>query len=215
MIAGTAIRLTATALFVVVAAKGQWRQLFDGKTLEGWKPAPFTRAGEVRVENGAIVLGPGGPMTGVNWTGELPKSDYEVRFEAMRTNGNDFFASLTFPVKDSFATFVTGGWGGDIVGMSSIDNWDASENETRSYFDFEANRWYAFRLEVTDDRIRAWIDDQPVFDVVIAGRTIGMRPGEIKLSAPFGFASYNTRGLIRKVEHRSLRPAASADRSNP
>ena len=45
--------------------------------------------------------------------------------------GGDFFATLTFPVDDSFCTFVTGGWGGDIVGLSSIDGWDASDNETR------------------------------------------------------------------------------------
>jgi hypothetical protein len=144
----------------------------------------------------------------------LPKSNYEVRFEARRIQGNDFFASLTFPVKDSFATWVTGGWGGDIVGMSSIDGWDASENETRSYYDFENGRWYIFRLQVTDDRIRGWIDDQPVFDVVIGGRTIGLRHGEIKLSAPFGFASYNTRGEIRKVEHRLLQPGAGTGGSN-
>ena len=51
-----------------------------------------------------------------------------------------------------------------------------------------------FRLQVTDDRIQAWIDDQPVVNVEIAGRTIGLRHGEIKLSAPFGFASYKTTG---------------------
>jgi hypothetical protein len=194
-------------LLFVANAGGQWRTLFDGKSLDGWKPAPFTNAGDVRVENGSIILAPGKPLTGVNWTGELPKSDYEVRFEAMRMQGNDFFASLTFPVKNSFATWVTGGWGGDIVGMSSIDGWDASDNETRTYFNFENDRWYAFRLSVTDHRIRAWIDEQPVFDVAINGRTISLRPGPIELSAPFGFAAYNTRGAIRKVELRILRPA--------
>ena len=31
-----------------------------------------------------------------------------------------------------------------------------------------------FRLEVTEDRIRAWIDDQPVVNVEIRGRTLGL-----------------------------------------
>ena len=84
-------------------------------------------------------------MTGITWTGEFPRSNYEVRFEAARLQGNDFFASLTFPVEDSFVTWVTGGWGGDIVGISSIDGWDASDNETRTYFNFENGRWYAMR----------------------------------------------------------------------
>jgi hypothetical protein len=189
-------------LFAAAAAAGDWQPMFDGKSLQGWKETPFARHGTVRVEQGAIVLGAGEPMTGVNWTGTFPKSNYEVRFEAARLEGGDFFASLTLPVGDSWCTWVTGGWGGDIVGLSSIDGWDASDNETRAYFTFEKGRWYAMRLQVTPERITAWIDEKEVINVAIAGRTIGLRPGDIKLSAPFGFASYNTKGAIRKVEFR-------------
>jgi hypothetical protein len=178
--------------------------LFDGKSLQGWKETPFSQRGPVRVEDGAIVLGAGSPFTGVTWTGEFLKSNYEIRFEAARRNGGDFFASLTFPVGDSFCTFVTGGWGGDIVGLSSIDGWDASDNETRTYFTFEPGKWYAFRVQVTDTRIQAWIDDKPIANVEIGGRKIGLRYGEIKLSAPLGFASYNTTGAIRKIEMKKL-----------
>ena len=182
----------------------EWQSLFDGKSLQGWRETPFTGHGTVRVEKGQIVLGPGAPMTGITWTGSYPRSNYEVRFEGARLDGGDFFASLTFPVGDSFCTWVTGGWGGDIVGLSSIDGWDASDNETRSYFDFEKGRWYSLRLQVTGDRIQAWIDDRPIVDVNIAGRRIGLRLGEIKLSAPLGFASYNTTGALRKIEYRLL-----------
>jgi hypothetical protein len=185
----------------------EWRPLFDGKSLQGWRETTFTGRGQVSVQEETIVLVAGAPMTGITWTGSFPRSDYEVRFEAMRVKGGDFFASITFPVGDSHATWVTGGWGGDIVGISSIDGWDASDNETRSYFTFQNNRWYRLRLQVTADRIRAWIDDQPVVNVNIAGRAISLRPGEIKLSAPFGFASYNTTGAIRKLEYRLLKPS--------
>jgi len=185
---------------------GEWQSLFDGKSLQGWRETPFTGRGQVRVENGTMVLGFGKPMTGVTWTGPFPRSNYEVRLEGMRQQGNDFFASLTFPVGDSFCTWVTGGWGGDIVGLSSIDGWDASDNETRTYFNFENGRWYALRLQVTDDRIMAWIDDKPIVNAAIAGRSIGLRHGEIKLSAPFGFASYATTGALRKVEYRKMTP---------
>jgi hypothetical protein len=200
----------ATAIFFLCAAlsaqpkAGEWQSLFNGKSLAGWRETPFTNRGEVRVENGTIVLGAGNPMTGVTLTGSFPRSNYEVRFEAARLKGGDFFASLTFPVQDSYCTWVTGGWGGDIVGLSSIDGWDASDNETRTYFKFEAGRWYSMRLQVTDDRIRAWIGDRPIINAEIAGRTVGLRYGEIKLSAPFGFASYNTTGGVRKVEYRLL-----------
>lgn len=181
----------------------EWMPLFDGKSLEGWKRTPFTGQGEVKVVDGVIELAPGGPMTGITReTG--PQGDFELRFEAARINGNDFFASLTFPLQGSFCTWVTGGWGGDIVGISSIDGWDASENETRSYFNFENGRWYKFRVQVLEGRVRAWIDDQQVVNVDVNGRRISMRHGEIKLSAPLGFAAYNTRGRIRNIEIRPL-----------
>ena len=151
-------------------------------------------------------------MTGVTWTGSFPRSNYEIRFEGARLQGSDFFGSVTFPVQDSFCTWVTGGWGGDIVGLSSLDGWDASDNETRSYFNFENGRWYGLRLQVTDDRIMAWIDDRAVLDVSITGREISLRHGEIKLSAPFGFASYATTGGLRKIEYRLLRPPAGERR---
>ncbi len=101
---------------------------------------------------------------------------------------------------------MTGGWGGDVVGLSSIDGWDAADNETRTYFEFEPGRWYALRLQVTADRIRAWIDEEPVINLEVRGRSVGLRYGEIELSAPFGFASYGTTGALRKIEYRVLPP---------
>jgi hypothetical protein len=182
----------------------EWKQLFDGKTLNGWRETPFARHGPASVANGAIVLAAGSPLSGVTWTGEFPKASYEIRYEARRMEGGDFFASLTFPVGDDFATFVTGGWGGDVIGLSSIDGLDASENETNSTFGFDTNRWYEFRIRVTSGRIVASIDSGEVFNVSLAGRKIGLRPGEIRLSAPLGLASYGTRAEIRKVEYRRL-----------
>jgi hypothetical protein len=181
-----------------------WESLFDGKEWSNWKPTAFSGQGRVRIEDGVIILEPGKPLTGVTWTGQFPKSDYELRYEAMRRRGNDLFATVTFPVGDSYCSWVTGGWGGDIVGLSSIDGWDASENETRTYFTFENHRWYRLRLRVTLSRISAWIDDNRIIDAAIEGREIGLRRGEIKLSAPLGFASYATEGAIRNIEYRRL-----------
>jgi len=189
--------------FLCVAMHAE--SLFDGKSLQGWRETPFSQRGAVRVDNGTILLGAGSPMTGITWTGEFPKTNYEVTFEDARIKGGDFFATLTFPVDDSFCTFVTGGWGGDIVGLSSIDGWDASDNETRSYFTFETGKWYAFRVQVTPGRIQTWIDGKQVANVEIGGRTIGLRYGEIKLSAPLGFASYLTTGALRKIEYRVVK----------
>jgi hypothetical protein len=187
---------------VLLAA--DWQPLFDGKSLARWKETAFPRKGAVSLGEGRIVLGAGAPLTGVTYTGTFPQTNYEVRYEAMRVSGGDFFASLTFPVGGSFATFVTGGWGGDIIGVSSIDGWNASENETRNYFTFEDGKWYAIRVAVTPERIQCWIGDERVVNVGIGGRQITMRPGDIELSAPLGIASYNTTGAVRRIEYRTL-----------
>jgi hypothetical protein len=189
-----------------------WVALFDGKSLEGWRETPFTRKGKVRVEESAIVLEYGAPMTGVTFAKDFPKDNYEIRFEAARTQGNDFFASLTFPIGEAFCTWVLGGWGGDIVGISSIDGWDASENMTRSYFNFENGQWYKLRLRISDHHIRAWIDEEQVVNVDVAGRELSLRRGEIELSAPLGFASYNTTGRLRNIEYRRLAAVSSSER---
>ncbi|MBK5291027.1 MAG: DUF1080 domain-containing protein [Acidobacteriia bacterium] len=202
-------RLLLALLCLAAAGQAQpneaeWKSLFDGKTLGDWKETQFTASPAVRIENGAIVLTAGNPLTGVTWSKAFPESGYELRFEGVRLLGGDFFASVTFPAGGNFATWVLGGWGGDIVGISSIDGWDASDNETRTYFNFETARWYTFRLQVTGDRIMAWIDGQRIVNVEIRGRAISLRHGDIKLSAPLGFASYNTTGGIRKIEYRPI-----------
>jgi hypothetical protein len=188
----------------LLQAADAWQTLFGGKSLTGWKETAFPRKGTVSVAEGRILLGAGAPLTGITYAGTFPRTNYEVRYEAMRVAGGDFFASLTFPVGDSHCTWVTGGWGGDIVGLSNIDGWDASDNETRSYFTFETGRWYACRIQVTGANIRVWIDEQSVVNVPIAGRKVDLRRGEMNLSTPLGFASYNTAGGIRKIEYRPL-----------
>ena len=208
--------LAAALFFAAVCAAGQetaapkppagdWRPMFDGKSLDGWKETPFTAHGPVRVENGTMVLG-SGYMTGVNWTGKLPTSNYEIRLEASRMQGSDFFAGITFPVGDSFCTWINGGWGGQVVGLSSLDEMDASENETSSTMEFEKGRWYALRLRVTDRYIAAWIDEEEVIYVELGQRTISLRFGEIELSKPFGIASYSTTAGLRKIEYRLIEP---------
>lgn len=184
---------------------GDWRPMFDGKTLDGWKETPFVARGKVSVEDGNVILGKG-YMTGIIWARNFPKANYEIRYEAARVQGGDFFASITFPVHDSFCTWVSGGWGGSLVGLSSLDLMDASENDTTTMFTFNRGQYYVFRLRVTDYTIEAWIDEERVIAVDFSTRVVGLRPGEIERSIPLGFASYSTIGALRKIEYRLLPP---------
>jgi len=199
--------LLILALAAAASAQSvQWTSLFDGKSLNGWKETEFSGHGKVEMKDGSVILGKG-HQTGINWTGEFPKSGYEIRFEAVRMNGNDFFAGITFPVGDSYCTWVNGGWGGTVVGLSNLDHDDASENDTSTQVEFEKGRWYAFRLEVTENRIRGWIDEVLIIDADIEGRTVGLRIGEDDLSIPLGFSSYGTQAGLRKMEFRRLAPS--------
>jgi hypothetical protein len=175
----------------------------DWQPVAGWKPTAFRNGGVPAFTEAVITLPPGAPMTGITAPEFKPRINYEIRFEAARVMGNDFFASLTFPYQDSHATWVNGGWGGDIVGISSIDNWDASENETRTYFNFENDRFYRFRIQVTATHIKAWIDDKPIVDLAINGRVVSLRKG-MDPTTPLSLFSYNTASSIRKVEFRLL-----------
>ena len=75
------------------AEKPQVLVLFDGKTLEGWKTTEFGGEGAVEVKEGAVILNRGGSMTGITSTRkDLPKTNYELRYEAVRLAGFDFFA---------------------------------------------------------------------------------------------------------------------------
>ena len=125
-------------------ADAGWQPLFDGKTLGSWQSTKFGGEGAVKPENGQIVLETGKSLTGITWAGaELPKTNYEIALQAMRVEGRDFFAGITFPVGDSFCSLILGGWGGSVVGLSSINFLDASENETSQSIDFENGRWYS------------------------------------------------------------------------
>jgi hypothetical protein len=194
----------AAAQDVAAAATG-WRQLFDGESLAGWAETQFGGEGLVRVRDGAIVLEFGEPMTGITYTGEVPVIDYEVRLEARRITGSDFFCGLTFPVGDSHASLILGGWGGSLVGLSNLEGYDASSNETTQYIHFKDGQWYRVRVRVTADHIGAWLDDSQIIDVTIGGRKLGVRP-EMLLSRPLGVAAYRTRAAIRQIELRALEP---------
>ncbi|MEZ6062909.1 MAG: DUF1080 domain-containing protein [Planctomycetaceae bacterium] len=187
------------------ADKDGWKPLFNGKDLTDWKSTNFGGEGEVYVENGDVVITPGVDLSGITSTRrDIPKSNYEIEFEAQRAEGNDFFAGLTFPVKDEFCSLILGGWGGGVCGLSSLDRLDASENDTTSYRSFTRGQWYKVRLKVTDDRIDAWIDDMQIVDVELKNYSRISVRFEVERSQPLGFATYQTTARIRNARMRVL-----------
>ncbi|HUT25507.1 MAG TPA: DUF1080 domain-containing protein, partial [Sumerlaeia bacterium] len=177
----------------------------QAKMLEGWRPTPFGGRGKARVEDAAVYMEMGNDMTGVTWDGPIARMNYEINLEAKRVDGGDFFCGLTFPVGPDAATLILGGWGGQIVGVSCLDYFDAANNETTRFMEFEMGQWYDVRLRVLPDKIQAWIDDKPIVDVTTTGRKISVR-SECDLSVPLGVATWRTTGAFRNARVREVAP---------
>ena len=187
-----------------------WRSLFDGTTLGKWRPTRFGGDGDVVVEGGAIRIGMGADLSGITWTGDAPRQGYEVSLDAQRADGNDFFCGLTFPVGEDPCSLIVGGWGGGVVGLSSIDGDDAAHNATTLYKEFKTGRWYAVRVRVTPDRIVCFIDDEQVIDQPLKGHRVSVR-NEVLPSRPLGIATYATTALVKNIRWR---PVAARDDSD-
>jgi len=186
------------------ASATEWKPLFDGKTLGNWQSTKFGGEGAVKVENGQIVLEAGTTLTGITWAGaELPKTNYEIALQARRVEGRDFFAGITFPVADSFCSLILGGWGGTVIGLSSINTEDASQNETSQSMEFELGRWYNVRIRVTTAKIEVWLDERQIINQDLKGNRITIRM-EMEPSTPLGIATWKTKGALRDIRMKQL-----------
>ncbi len=174
------------------------------KPLKGkWKACQFGGDGPVEIKNGVIQIGLGDPLTGVHWEGDVVRENFEVELEARRTDGFDFFCGLTFPVGKGQVSFILGGWGGGIVGISSVDGRDASDNETTSFRNFDNDKWYRVRARVDAHQIQCWIDGKPVCEQIRKGHEFDIRY-EMDPCVPLGLAAFQCDAEYRNIRLRKL-----------
>jgi hypothetical protein len=214
----------------------KWVPLFDGKTLDGWSVPKYEAEDgkNAEIKDGIIIIGRDDLASGIKYDKPFPKSNYEIMYQAKRAGGYDFFGTITFPVKESHCSFVNGGWSGSVIGLSSINGYDASENETTSFYTFKDKQWYQFRVCVSDDRIAVWVapvdvdkdgktieakkDDpktpaatqaeieKPKIDIVLDGNKKISTRLEVTFFKPLGISTWNTEGHIRDIKYRELTP---------
>ena len=178
----------------------------DGLEEGRWQPIAGAAELEWLPEARSLRIGIGHDLNGVRWSGPLPEVPYVLELEARRLSGSDFFCGLTFPVRNGSesVTLIVGGWGGNLVGISSIDGMDASENSTASMKSFEDQRWYRIRVEVDGEHLQAWIDDDQVVDAHTEGQRLSLREGPIEECAPLGLATWLTSAEVRGARWRKL-----------
>jgi len=156
---------------------------------------PFTTLGTpgiVAVKGGQIVLGPGGPYTGVAWTGDFPTLNYEVALEAQCLGGHDL-CQITFPVGSAHATLRPRAW------------------DLR----FAPGRWHEVRLRVTDAKVEAWLDGKAVVDVPRAKAEAAL-PLAFDALTPFGLhAALSAQVAVRRIALSRLPPAPAPEGQPP
>ena len=184
-------------------AEAKPKALFDGKTLKGWKKTEFGGEGEVEVKDGMIVLALGNDMTGVTYADKPPTENYELTLSGQRLDGNDFFCSTTFPVGKEHCTLVVGGWGGTLVGISSVDGYDAADNTTTQMMTFKNNQWYRIRIRVSEPKIEAWIDGEQLVNLDRKDHKFSTR-FECDPCKPLGIATWRTKGAVKDINLREL-----------
>ncbi len=179
----------------------QWEEVFDGKSLKGWKPfikTKYETGGAVEVKNGAVQLAIGLPYSAVMWEGEFLRSNYEVELKAKRTDGNDIFCGLLFPVGTNYCTMILGGWGNSVVGLSCVNFMIAADNETAVMKSFMENEWYDVKLRVTSEKIEAWVEGEQLIDLELAEKIITPYFG-LEIFAPFGFFTFETSAAVKDI----------------
>lgn len=159
---------------------------------------PFESHGAVQFDQQEVSLAMGKPGTGINYRGPVPRMDYKVSAEAMRTDGQDFFYGLTFPINDQHASLIIGGWGGGVTGISNLGGMSAVENETTGYTPFENDRWYKIELSVGPKKIVVAIDQREIIQIDTKKHQYSVWPEQATM-CPLGIATWKTASKIRNL----------------
>jgi hypothetical protein len=196
-------------------AEKAWKSLIPKSGLEGWEITDFGGQGEVIRKESMLVLEMGEPLTGINYKKkDFPTNNFEIELEAQRIEGNDFLCGLTFPVGKEFCSFIAGGWGGGVVGLSNVDGYDASENSTSTYHKFENGQWYKFRVAVDDEMIRGWIDDESFFQQEREHHEFSTRI-EVYVCQPLGLCAFQSKVAIRNFRWRPIKSGSPTTAAAP
>jgi hypothetical protein len=140
-----------------------WINLFDGSSLDGWRPSenPAT----FRVEDGAIVVH--GPRSHLYYVGPAANHDFknfEFKADVMTTPGSN--SGIYF-----HTAFQEGGWpekGFEVQVNNSHTDWKRTGGlyDIQDVRDVPApdNTWYTQRIVVEGRRVRTYVNDKLIVD---------------------------------------------------
>jgi Domain of Unknown Function (DUF1080) len=200
---GCGALLTIVAAGAPAGAEGQWLELFDGRTLDGWVQRNGTA--EYRVADGAIVgrTSEGSPNSFL--TTEQTYADFELEFEVKVDDALNSGVQIRSRTKeratgqgvDDQAGRVFGpqveietspGLAGYVYGEATGRGWLTPEERLKPHDYFRNSRWNRYRVVARGPRIRTWLNDQPIEDLTNEW---------IYRSHPSGFIGLQVHGIER------------------
>ena len=174
--------------------------LFNGKDLRNWETAGKA---EWRVEDGVIVGGQDGdPKRSGILTSKASFKDFDLRLEykidehGKYNSGIYFRRSKTKRLGRPYQLNLGRGAAGEYVGLY-LDDWLDKGDEKDDIR--KPRQWNKVRLLVVGNRIRAWLNDQPIVDY----SDPKPRP-DLKEAGSIAFQTYGAEGHAGWIKFRNL-----------
>jgi hypothetical protein len=212
------ISFLLTGACLASAPAGEWSPLFDGKTLDGWKQINGTAT--YRVEDGAIVgkTSEGSPNSFL--CTKKPYGDFELQFEVLcdpELNSGVQIRSISRPDYQNgrvhgYQVEIEEGEAGYIYDEARR-GWLSQQRPKADVF--KKGEWNAFRVVCQGDRIRTWINGEPIEDLkddMTASGFIGLQVhGVARGSGPYQVRWRNIRLQELANEEAATQTAGSDD----
>ena len=198
----TTVILSLLGIAPLAVSEDHWVELFNGRTLEGWKER--NKSGSFRVENGTII---GTAKEGLGTTflcTNQEYSDFELEFETKlidpELNSGVQIRSRNRPPKGKqkmgpvegpqveFAAKnpQRGSRSGNIFGQS-WGQWLTPADEIRSHTFVKGGEWNHFRVLAVGDQVTTWINGEKIVTTTI--------PPERHATNPTGFIGLQIHGI--------------------
>lgn len=151
-----------------------WVQIFDGKTLEGWKQRNGTA--KYRVEDGAVVgtTNEGSPNSFL--CSEKEYGDFELEFEVKCHDKLNSGVQIRSQTKDGPMGRVNGpqveieaspGEAGYLYGEATDRGWLTPDDVRKPHSHLKNGEWNKYRVLAKGPRIQTWINGHQVSDLTL------------------------------------------------
>jgi len=162
-----------------MAGSGEWKPLFDGKSLDGWIQKNGTAS--YKVEDGAIVgtTTKGSPNSflctkegygdfelefDVKLIDNQLNSGVQIRSKTKKTKGNQKFGRVNGPQVEIEASGKNGAESGYIYG-EACGGWMTPKARLKPHKVFKDGEWNHYRIVADGPRIQTWINGEQIEDL--------------------------------------------------